>query len=71
VIADVQGVQKIFDNLKIISNKVEPNSLIFEVTGDGFDWSEQKQDIINLNGIDPDAENELLKGLGSPFTSIF
>lgn len=71
VVADVQGVQKIFDNLKIISNKVEPNSLIFEVTGDGFDWSEQKQDIINLSGIDPDIENELLKGLGSPFTSIF
>ena len=29
VVADVQGVQKIFDNLKIISNKVEPNSNIW------------------------------------------
>ena len=71
VVADVQGVQKIFDNLKIISNKVEPNSLIYEFTGDGFDWNEQKQDIINLNGIDPDEEDKRLKGLGSPFTSIF
>ena len=71
VVIGEQGVQKIFDNLKIISNKVEPNSIIFEITGDGFEWNEQKTDIINLNGMDPDLETELLKGLGSPFISIF
>ena len=71
VVADVQGIQKIFDNLKIISNKVEPNSLIFEITGDGFDWSEYKKDIIELNKKDGETEDQLLKGLGSPFISIF
>lgn len=49
VINDVQGVQKIFDNLKIISNNVEPNSLIYEITGDGFDWAKYKEDIYNIN----------------------
>ena len=71
VVADAQGVQKIFNNLKIISNKVEPNSIIYEITGDGFEWSDQKTDIINLNGMDPELENYLLKGLGSPFSNIF
>lgn len=52
VVTDVQGVQKIFDNLKIISNKVEPNSFIFEIVGDGYDWHDQKQDIIDLNKSD-------------------
>lgn len=71
VVADVQGIQKIFNNLKIISNKVEPNSFIFEITGDGFEWNEQKQDIINLNKIGTSDEDDQLKGLGSPFMSIF
>lgn len=71
VVADSEGVQKIFDNLKIISNKVEPNSLIFEVTGDGFEWNEQKKDIISLNNMDSEDEEELLTGFGSPFTTIF
>lgn len=71
VVADAQGLQKIFDNLKIISNKVEPNSFIFEIVGDGFEWNEQKQDIINLSDIGSEDEDNLLKGLGSPFVSIF
>ena len=71
VVADSEGVQKIFDNLKIISNKVEPNSLIFEVTGDGFEWNEQKKDIILLNNMGSEDEEEWLTGFGSPFTTIF
>lgn len=39
----VQGVQKIFDNLKIISNKAEPESFSFEIVGEGYDWYKYKE----------------------------
>lgn len=71
VIADAQGIQKIFDNLKIISNKVEPNSFIFEITGDGFEWNEYKQDIIDLNEMDQSEELTPLKGFNAPFNTGF
>lgn len=71
VVADVQGIQKIFDNLKIISNKVEPNSFIFEITGDGFEWNEYKQDIINLNEIEQSEDLTPLKGFNAPFNTGF
>lgn len=44
-----QGTQKIFDNLKIISNLTEPNSFYYEVVGEGFDWNNYKQIILDLN----------------------
>ncbi len=71
VVADVQGIQKIFDNLKIISNKVEPNSFIFEITGDGFEWNEYKQDIINLNETEQSENLTPLKGFNAPFNTGF
>lgn len=43
VVNEIQGVQKIFDNLKIISNKAEPDSLTFEVVGEGYDWYKYKE----------------------------
>jgi hypothetical protein len=43
VVIEIQGVQKIFDNLKIISNKAEPNSFTFEVVGEGYDWYKYKE----------------------------
>jgi len=64
-----QGVQKIFDNLKIISNNVEPNSLIYEIVGDGYDWSQYKSKILELNATKVSQE-DLLKigmGFGYPF----
>lgn len=42
VVVGVQGVQKIFDNLKIISNSTEPDSFFYEVVGEGFDWNKDK-----------------------------
>lgn len=39
----VQGIQKIFDNLKIISNKAEPESFSFEIVGEGYDWHKYKE----------------------------
>jgi hypothetical protein len=37
VVSDVISSQKIFDNLKIISNSTPPDSFEFEVVGEGFD----------------------------------
>lgn len=67
IVNEVQGVQKIFNNLKIISNKVEPNSFIFEVVGDGFDWNDQKQIILDINKTSKDLEDINEKGFNSPF----
>ncbi|MDA3856550.1 MAG: hypothetical protein PF569_09925 [Candidatus Woesearchaeota archaeon] len=36
VVIGVQGTQKIFDNLKIISNLTEPDSFYYEIAGEGF-----------------------------------
>ena len=45
----IPGVQKIFNNLKIISNLAEPNSFYYEVVGEGFDWNKDKDLILKLN----------------------
>ena len=49
VVAAVPGVQKIFDNLKIISNKSKPDSFNFEIVGEGYDWHSYKEVISWLN----------------------
>jgi hypothetical protein len=49
VVAAVPGVQKIFDNLKIISNKTKPDSFNFEIVGEGYDWHLYKEVISWLN----------------------
>jgi len=36
------GVQKIFDNLQIISNRAEPESFHFTIVGDSYEFSEDK-----------------------------
>jgi hypothetical protein len=45
----VQGVQKIFNNLKIISNLVAPQSFEFEIVGEGFGWTDLKSQILPLS----------------------
>lgn len=45
IVVGVQGIQKIFDNLKIISNSSEPDSFFYEVVGEGFDWNKDKSKI--------------------------
>lgn len=39
VVNDPKGVHKIFDNLMIISNNVEPDSLEIEIVGDVYDFN--------------------------------
>lgn len=49
VVGGIPGVQKIFNNLKIISNLAEPDSFYYEVVGEGFDWFNYKNVIMQLN----------------------
>lgn len=49
VVIGVQGVQKVFDNLKIISNLTKPDSFFYEIVGEGFNWNTQKDLILQLN----------------------
>ena len=46
VVSDPIGVQKIFDNLQIISNNVQPNELEITVLGDDYEF---KRDLVTLN----------------------
>ena len=42
-------IQKIFNNLKIISNKTAPNKFEYEIVGEGYDWYELKPVILWIN----------------------
>lgn len=42
-------IQKIFNNLKIISNKTAPNKFEYEVVGEGYDWYDLKPVIQWIN----------------------
>lgn len=41
VVNEPKGIHKIFDNLVIISNNVEPNSIEIEITGDVYEFSKR------------------------------
>lgn len=43
VINENVGMQKIFNNLNIISNKAEPESFHFEIEGDNYEFSQDKR----------------------------
>ena len=45
IVNDQAGIEKIFDNLDIISNKAEPESFHFEVVGDSYDFKDDKPNI--------------------------
>jgi hypothetical protein len=49
VVAPNAGAHKIYNNFEIISNKVEPNSFIYSILGDGLSWNDEKNTIIALN----------------------
>lgn len=54
VCATQTSMQKIFNNLKIISNSAEPYKFEYEIDGESYNWSEYKDIIewINLNSTD-------------------
>ena len=49
IVKDPPIYQKIFDNLKIISNKSKPKEFEFEIVGEGYDWYKYKDVIQFLN----------------------
>lgn len=66
VVVPDPGVQKIYNNFDIISNNVEPNSFIYEIVGDSYDWSHLKNSIGDINNSLTDLEIE-----DNPFNYIF
>lgn len=49
-------VQKIFDNLKIISNKAEPKEFVYEIVGETYDWFKYKDIITWINNAVKDGK---------------
>ena len=42
VVNELPQQQKIFNNLKLISNKIAPDKFEYEIVGEGYDWFEYK-----------------------------
>ena len=49
VVSDPIGVNKIFDNLQIISNNVQPNEMEITIIGDDYEF---KRDIVDFQDVD-------------------
>lgn len=62
VVNDTPIKQKIFNNLKLISNKTKPRKLEYEIVGEGYEWWLYKPVIFWAN------ENS---GIGKPFTDLY
>lgn len=45
VVVDDSTRHKIFENLQIIGNAAEPDSFHFEITGDYYEWADEKKNI--------------------------
>lgn len=74
IVAELPSTQKIFNNLKIVSNNVQPESFIFEIIGDGYEWGILKDDIVTqINGeqTTPIEQESPLAAFGEPFNAIF
>lgn len=51
--------QKIFNNLKMLSNKAEPNKFEFEVVGEGYEWFDYKPIVEWINAQElPEGETD-------------
>ena len=45
IVADKPGYHKLFQNLRIISNKEEPESFHYEIVGEAYDFANDKQNM--------------------------
>jgi len=72
VVTEIPIAEKIFNNLKLISNKVEPKSFEFEIVGEVYDFYEVKDLIswINNQVILNDNVETVWKDLNSAYTYI-
>lgn len=57
IVSNPTGIHKIFDNLAIISNNVEPQSLEFEIIGDVYNFT--KENIFKNYSLDEDNKLEV------------
>lgn len=57
VVRDNMPAQKIFNNLKLISSKVEPKKFEYEIVGEGYDWWPYKPIIQWINDQEQDASD--------------
>lgn len=77
IVNENSSIQKIFNNLKIISNKTEPYKFEYEVVGEGYEWFEYKKIIHWINkmvkkqeeGFDT-LENGYIKVLSTPYQEL-
>lgn len=53
VINNTYGLQLIYDNLIILSNNVEPESLEYEIVGDDYSIEKNKLDEVNIENVFP------------------
>ena len=59
VVNDTPTRQKIFNNLKLLSNKAAPSKFEYEVVGEGYEWFEYKPIVEWINKqVIPDGESE-------------
>lgn len=73
IVNDTPGTQKIFNNLKIISNKTAPNKFEYEVVGEGYDWWDLKPVVlwINQNSINKkEFEDNYKEVLSTPYDTL-
>ena len=61
VVNEKTGIQKIFYNLEIISNKAEPESFHFQIEGDNYEFSADKRAMYYRQ----EATKEIFQNLGS------
>lgn len=64
VVNEQAGIQKIFNNLIIISNSAEPESFHFTIVGEGYEFNEDKPNMY----VRQETTKETLQNLGSNVT---
>lgn len=73
VINEAPQIQKIFNNLKIVSNKTAPNKFEYEVVGESYDWYNLKPIILWINKHAEDKtsfENYYKEVLSTPYNDL-
>ena len=62
IVKDPPVVQKVFNNLQLISNKSKPKEFEFEIVGEGYDWYNYKDEIQLIN----DRVGKTIEGVTYP-----
>lgn len=49
IVSDTPTIQKVFNNLQLLSNKAEPGKFEYEVVGEGYEWFDYKPIVLWAN----------------------